>query len=192
MKYHTDNTEKPYIDFSLIFIILFLVAFGLIMVYSTSSYEASMSGVTNNDPAYYLKKQAVASIAGFILMAVVSFVPYHFWEKMSGIAYVTSAVLIILVLTPLGYEANGARRWLRLGISIQPAERAKLAMIIFVAGLICKLKDGINTRKGMIFIMAPPAVICLMVWQITDNMSSAIIIFGLLLSVVVPSPNCPL
>ena len=81
MKYHTDNTEKPYIDFSLIFIILFLVAFGLIMVYSTSSYEASMSGVTNNDPAYYLKKQAVASIAGFILMAVVSFVPDIFSQK---------------------------------------------------------------------------------------------------------------
>ena len=181
MKYHTDNsgTEKPYIDFSLIFIILFLVAFGLIMVYSTSSYEASMSGVTNNDPAYYLKKQAVASVAGFIFMIIVSYVPYHFWEKMSGIAYVVSAVLIILVLTPLGYEANGARRWLRLGISIQPAEIAKLAMIIFVAGLICKLKDAINTRKGMIFIMVPPAIICLMVWQITDNMSSAIIIFGI-------------
>ena len=181
MKFHTNdpNRVKPYIDFSLILITLFLVAFGLIMVYSTSSYEASMSAVTKNDAAYYLKKQAAASVAGIILMIFVSYIPYHFWEKLSGIAYVTSAALIVLVLTPLGYEANGARRWLRIGISVQPAEIAKLAMIIFVAGLICKLKDAINTRKGMIFIMVPPAIICLMVWQITDNMSSAIIIFGI-------------
>lgn len=181
MKFHTNDPDrvKPYIDFSLILITLFLVAFGLIMVYSTSSYEASMSAVTKNDAAYYLKKQAAASIVGIVLMIFVSYIPYHFWEKLSGIAYVVSAVLIGLVLTPLGYEANGARRWLRIGISVQPAEIAKLAMIIFVAGLICKLKDGINTRKGMAFIMAPPALICLMVWQITDNMSSAIIIFGI-------------
>ena len=52
-------------------------------------------------------------------------------------------------------------------------------MIIFVAGLICKLKDDINTRKGMIIVLAPPALICLLVWQITDNLSSAIIIFGI-------------
>lgn len=180
MKYRINNNEvKPYIDFSLIFITLFLVVFGLIMVYSTSSYEASMSSITLNDPAYYLKKQAIAAFAGFILMIVVSFIPYHFWEKLSGIAYVVSTVLILLVLTPLGYEANGARRWLRIGISVQPAEIAKLAMIIFIAGLICKLKDGINTRKGMAIILAPPALVCLMVWKITDNMSSAIIIFGI-------------
>lgn len=181
MKFHTNDHDsaKPYIDYSLIFITLFLVAFGLIMVYSTSSYEASMSALTKNDPAYYLKKQAGASVVGFVLMAFVSYIPYHFWEKLSGIAYITAAVLILMVLSPLGYEVNGARRWLRIGISVQPAEIAKLAMIIFVAGLICKLKDGINTRKGMLFIMAPPALICLMVWQITNNMSSAIIIFGI-------------
>ena len=95
MKFHTNdpNRVKPYIDFSLILITLFLVAFGLIMVYSTSSYEASMSAVTKNDAAYYLKKQAAASVAGIILMIFVSYIPYHFWEKLSGIAYVTSAAL---------------------------------------------------------------------------------------------------
>ncbi|MCR4750124.1 MAG: putative lipid II flippase FtsW [Lachnospiraceae bacterium] len=181
MKFRTKDQDgaKPYIDYSLIFITLFLVAFGLVMVYSTSSYDASMSVLTNNDPAYYLKKQAAASVFGFVLMAVFGIIPYNTWEKVSGMAYAVSAILILLVLTPLGYEANGARRWLRLGISIQPAEIAKLAMIIFVAGLICKLKDDINTRKGMIIVLAPPALICLLVWQITDNLSSAIIIFGI-------------
>ena len=181
MKFRTKDQDgaKPYIDYSLIFITLFLVAFGLVMVYSTSSYDASMSVLTNNDPAYYLKKQAAASAFGFVLMAVFGIIPYNTWEKVSGMAYAVSAILILLVLTPLGYEANGARRWLRLGISIQPAEIAKLAMIIFVAGLICKLKDDINTRKGMIIVLAPPALICLLVWQITDNLSSAIIIFGI-------------
>ena len=103
MKFHTNdpNRVKPYIDFSLILITLFLVAFGLIMVYSTSSYEASMSAVKKNEVAYYLQKQAAASSVGIVLMIFVSYIPYHFWEKLSGIAYVVSAVLIGLVLTPL-------------------------------------------------------------------------------------------
>ncbi len=181
MKSHTDNmqTEKPYIDYSMIFVVLFLICFGLIMVYSTSSYEASMSVVTDNDPAYYLKKQVFATIVGLGFMVVSAIVPYHFYERISTTAYFTSLTLIALVLTPLGYAANGARRWLRIGISIQPAEIAKVAIIIFSAGLICKMKENINSWKGLGIALVPAGISALMVWQITDNMSSAIIIGGI-------------
>lgn len=181
MRLHTSETqtEKSYIDYSMIFVVIFLVCFGLIMVYSTSSYEASMSTLTNNDPAYYLKKQLSASIAGFIFMAIAAFVPYHLYERLAVPAYMISIALIMLVLTPLGYEANGARRWLRIGVSIQPAEIAKVAIIIFVAYMICKIKERVNTLKGAAIIVVFTGVVCMAVWQITENMSSAIIIFGI-------------
>ena len=56
--------NRGYIDYTLIFIILLLLGFGLIMVYSTSSYSASMSSNLNNNPAYYLNKQAFATVFG--------------------------------------------------------------------------------------------------------------------------------
>ncbi len=168
---------KGYIDYSLIFIVLLLLGFGLIMVYSTSSYTASMSPYTQNNPAYYLNKQAFATVVGLVMMVVVSSIPYHFWERFAGLAYAVSAILILLVLTPLGYEANGVKRWLKLGISIQPAEIAKLAMILFLATLVCRLGSKIRTRNGFLLVLFSPAPICLMVWLITENLSSAIIIF---------------
>ena len=168
-----------YVDYSLIFIIIVLLGFGLVMVYSTSSYEASVSSALQNDAAYYLKKQAFAMIFGLIIMTIMSVIPYTFWERFAVIGYGVSAALIFLVLTPLGYEANGARRWLNLGISVQPAEIAKLAMILFLASLVCRMGNAIKTKKGFLLVLASPVPICLMVWFITDNLSSAIIIFAI-------------
>lgn len=67
-----------FFDYTLLFIVLFLLGFGLIMVYSTSSYEASMSASLNYDEAYYLKHQAAATALGLVAMMVVSRIPYHF------------------------------------------------------------------------------------------------------------------
>lgn len=103
----------------------------MIMVYSTSSYEASLSASLKYDEAYYLKHQALAAVMGLVAMIVVANIPYHFWERFAVLGYFVSAILIALVLTPLGIEANGARRWLNLGLSVQPAEIAKLCMILF-------------------------------------------------------------
>lgn len=184
------RASEYYFDYSLVFIVLFLLGFGLIMVYSASSYEASVSEKLGYDAAYYFKKQAVAALLGLVVMVVVSRIPYHFWERFAVLAYFVSAVLILLVLTPLGYEANGARRWLRLGISIQPAEIAKLAMILFLASFICKLGKGIRSNKGFITVLCIPLPICALVWFITENMSSAIIIFGIaFLMLFVASPD---
>lgn len=186
----TRKTSEYYFDYSLVFIVLFLLGFGLIMVYSASSYEASISEKLNYDAAYYLKKQLQSSLIGLVAMIVVSRIPYHFWERFAVMGYAVSVILILLVLTPLGYEANGARRWLRVGISIQPAEIAKLAMILFLASFICKLGRGIRSRKGFLLVLGVPLPICALVWFITENMSSAIIIFGIaFLMLFVASPD---
>ncbi|WP_455615234.1 FtsW/RodA/SpoVE family cell cycle protein [Eisenbergiella sp.] len=179
-----------FFDYTLLFIVLFLLGFGMIMVYSTSSYEASLSASLKYDEAYYLKHQAFAAVMGLVAMIVVANIPYHFWERFAVLGYFVSAILIALVLTPLGIEANGARRWLNLGLSVQPAEIAKLCMILFLASFICKMGKGIRTGRGFWLVLMIPVPICLMVWKITNNMSSAIIIFGIaLLMLFVASPD---
>jgi cell division protein FtsW len=174
-------------DYSLLFIVLFLLAFGLIMVYSTSSYEANLDF---GDSTYYLRKQLFAVILGLVAMIVVANIPYHFWERFAVLGYAASAILILLII-PFGHEAGGAKRWLYIGpISLQPAEVAKLGMILFLASLICTMGKQIRTRKGFWIVLLSPAPIALMIWQITNNLSSAIIIMGIaVLMLFVSSPE---
>ena len=180
--------QETFLDYTLLFIVLFLLGFGLVMLYSTSSYEASME---MGDSAYYLKKQVASTVLGLIVMMVIANIPYHFWERFAFLGYVVSVVLILLVLTPLGIEANGARRWINVfGISLQPAEVAKLAMILFLASLVCKMGRSIRTPKGFMIMLAAPLPICAEVYLVTKNLSSAIIIFGIaVLMVFVSSPD---
>ena len=178
---------EHYFDYSLLFIILFLTGFGLVMIYSASAYDAA--GQMDNE-YYYLTHQGFAVVLGIIGMFVISVIPYHFWERFAVLGYGVSMVLILLVLTPLGIEANGARRWLNLGISVQPAEIAKLAMILFLSSMICKMGRNIRTGRGSWFILGMALPHCILVWKITDNMSSAIIIFGIaFLMLFVASPD---
>lgn len=181
------NKTESYFDYSLLFIILFLVGFGLVMIYSASSYNAT---VEMDDAMYFLIHQGGAAAVGIGAMVVVSWIPYHFWERFAVLGYIVSIILILLVLTPLGREVNGARRWLNIGISVQPAEIAKLAMILFLASMICKIGRKVRSTKGFCVILGMAGVVCVLVWKITDNMSSAIIIFGIaFLMLFVASPD---
>ncbi len=179
--------EETFFDYTLLFITLFLLAFGLIMIYSVSSYEASLQ---YGDAAYFLRSQVFATIIGLAAMIFVANVPYHFWERFAVLGFIVSIVLILLII-PFGVERGGAKRWLYIGnTSLQPAEVAKLAMILFLASMICKMGKGIRSGKGFLTVLAVPVPICLMVWQITENMSSAIIILGIaVLMLFVSSPE---
>lgn len=169
--------SEYFFDYTLLFVVLFLICFGLVMLYSTSSYEANLDF---GDPAFYLKKQLFATALGLVIMLFMSQWDYHRWEKVAFLAYVVSNIMILLVLSPLGFEANGARRWIRIaGISIQPAEVAKIALILVLASVICQLGKGIRTTKGTIFILALAAVPAALVLLVTKNLSSAIIIMGI-------------
>ncbi|MBQ2803802.1 MAG: cell division protein FtsW [Lachnospiraceae bacterium] len=182
--------SEYFFDYSLLFIVLFLLGFGLIMVYSASSYEAFDD---YGDAAYYMKKQLLANILGLIAMIFVANIPYQFWERFAMIGYFASAVLILLVQTPLGIESHGARRWIRIpgvGMNLQPAEIAKLCMILFLATLVCKMGKGVRTLKGFFVMILAPLPIVLMVYKVTSNLSSAVIILGIaLLMVFVASPD---
>ena len=182
--------SEYFFDYSLLFIVLFLLGFGLVMIYSASSYEAFQEF---GDAAYYLKKQLTAIIIGLVMMVVVANIPYHFWEKFYLLGYIVSMALVPLVLTPLGVESHGARRWIRIpgiGLNLQPAEVAKLGMILFLAVMVCKMGKGVRSMKGFIFMVLLPMPVVLEVYLITKNLSSAIIILGIsVLMVFVASPD---
>ena len=180
--------HEPF-DYGLMLCVLILVVFGLVVLYSTSAYNGRVKFA---DGAYYLKKQAVSTTLGIAAMIVTANIPYHFWEKFAVPGYIISAVLICLVLTPIGVKVKGARRWLDFGIGfrLQPAEIAKLCMILFLASMVCKMGKGIRTGKGFATVLLVPLPISLMIWKITDNMSSAIIVFGIAaLMLFVSSPD---
>lgn len=181
------GNQEVFFDYTLLFIVLFLLGFGLVMLYSTSSYDGN---IKFGDSAFYLKRQVGATILGLAAMLVVANIPYHFWERFAVIGYAVSVVMILMII-PFGVEANGAKRWLNIaGISLQPAEVAKLGMILCLASLICRMGRNVRTTKGFFLILAVPAPISLMVWKITDNLSSAIIIFGIaVLMLFVSSPD---
>ncbi len=174
-------------DYTLLFIVLFLLCFGMVMLYSVSSYEANLKF---GDSAYYLKKQLFATVFGIVVLFITTMVNYHIWDKVPIIAYLISLGLILLVLTPLGFEANGARRWLDVGISLQPAEVAKVGMIIFFASVVSKFGKRIQSLKSTLFTIALAVPVAFSILFITENLSSAIIIFCIVLMMIfVATPN---
>lgn len=180
------NKQESYFDYSLLFIIIFLLCFGLVMIYSASSYEAQTE---IGNAFYYVKKQLLATVMGLVAMFFVTKLDYHIWYRFSVFAYVLSGILIILVLTPLGIEANGARRWLNLGLSLQPAEVAKLGSILFFSYLVCRMGKKVHKIQATFLLLALASPIVLMILLITKNLSSAIIVLGIVcLMIFVATP----
>lgn len=176
-----------YMDYTLLFIVIFLLGFGLVMVYSTSSYSANLQ--FDGDAAWYFRKQLWATAVGIVAMIVVANIPYHFWEQFAMLGYIVSVILILLII-PFGTESHGAKRWLNIaGISVQPAEIAKLGMILFLASMICTMGKSIRQKKGFFTVLIVPVPIALMLWRITSNLSSAIIVMGI--AVLMLFVSCP-
>lgn len=170
--------KQRYMDYGLLFIVFFLLAFGLVMIYSASSYEAMLKF---SDAAFYFRKQLIATGCGLVCMFIVIFLDYHIWGKISWVLYAGAFVLVALVKTSLGITANGATRWLRIGpASFQPAEAAKVAIIVLFAWKISKMsKEEITDIKKIFEILLIGAIMAGEIYFLTSNMSSAIIVMGI-------------
>lgn len=168
-----------YFDYSLLAIIIFLMCFGLVMLYSISSYEARTE---YGDGMYFLKRQGIIGLGSIVVMMWVSRLDYHMFSKYAAMSYWGSMLLLALVkFTPLGIEVNGARRWFRLPAnqSFQPAEVMKIAVIIFIPYLICRMGNKVHTLKGSLGVVAWGGLAALGVYVLTENLSSAIIVMGI-------------
>ena len=119
----------------LVLVTLGLVAFGLVMVYSASSARAALAA---DDPAYYLKRQAVYALAGVVALALLSRMDYRRLRFAVAPLLLGSFALLVAVLV-LGTPVNGARRWLSLGsATLQPSELAKLALVLWLAAYLAR------------------------------------------------------
>ncbi|MDE7269791.1 MAG: putative lipid II flippase FtsW, partial [Acetatifactor sp.] len=185
-----EQTEY-FFDYSLLFIVLFLLGFGLVMIYSASSYTAFQD--YKGDSGHYMKRQLLAIIIGLVIMIVVANIDYHFWARFYLLGYIVSAVSIMIVLTPLGIESHHARRWFRIPgipLQVQPAEIAKVGMILFLAVIVCKMGKSVRSMKGFIIMMAMPLPVALEIYVVTKNLSSALIVMAIsFLMVFVASPD---
>ena len=114
------EVKRVYFDYSLLFITIFLAAFGIVMIYSTSSYTAQMNYGSSE---YYFYKQLTYTLIGFAGMYITYKFDYHFWQRIWKWV-MAFGVIIMFALIPFGSVVNGAKRWIRfLGIGVQPADK---------------------------------------------------------------------
>ncbi len=171
--------NEYFFDYSLLFLLLFLLVFGMVMIYSASSYEAFQAF---GDAAFYFKKQLVAVAVGLGGMVIAARIPQLWLRYVAYISYVVSALLILLVLTPLGVESHGARRWIGIpgtSFNLQPAEVAKISVILVCALLLSNIKGDVKKWKYWFAMMAVPLPLAAEIFFVTRNLSSAIIVVAI-------------
>ncbi len=168
----TDTKES--VDYVLLILVLILVVFGLVVLFSTSAYNGRVKFA---DPAYYLKKQFFATSLGLMGMYLVSQVDYRRWQSAAWVGYGISLLLSTAVLF-IGDEYNGSKRWLSLGpLSFQPSEFAKLAVVVLLASIVSKNAVHMKSWKYMFLVILEVLPIVGLVG--TNNLSTAIIILGI-------------
>ncbi|HIR76870.1 MAG TPA: FtsW/RodA/SpoVE family cell cycle protein [Candidatus Choladousia intestinipullorum] len=156
----------------------------MVVLYSMSAYNGQ---VRFGDAAYYFKKQLFAMVLGLAAMYAVSRIDYHILLKFSVPAYLLSLALSGAVLL-FGDAYNGSRRWLSIGpLSFQPAEYAKPAVILLLAGFVSRMdrkKSGRMTAAVLLLVLPIVGLVG------TNNLSTAVIILGIaVLMIFISNPR---
>ncbi len=141
---------------------LFLVGFGCLMVYSASSYSAAYR---YGNEYFFLFKQLFGVILGVFALFFFAFFDYHLLKKFKYWILAVSVILLVLVFVPgFGTQSYGANRWVNLfGISVQPSEIAKFALVLFLACYLSEKHDKIKTFKGLIPPLVVAGLLCVLV-----------------------------
>ena len=172
---HQRNGDtKESIDYVLLILVLLLVVFGLVVLYSTSAYNGRVKFA---DPAYYLRKQFFATSIGLFSMYLVSCMDYRRLQDYAWIGYGIALMLSTAVLF-VGREYNGSKRWLALGpLSFQPSEYAKLAVVVLLAAIVSRNASHMKSWKYMFLVILLILPVVGLVGS--NNLSTAIIILGI-------------
>lgn len=163
------------IDMPLVIVVLILVALGIVMVLSASAPSALAK---ESDSYFYMKKQALAAVLGIAGMIFISKIDYRLYKKFYKIIYVFSILILFTVLIPkIGVESNGARRWINLGLQIQPSEITKIGLIISFAGYFSDRKNKTDTFIGgclipLIALILPVVIL----YKVQNHLSAGIVI----------------
>ncbi len=162
---------------ALIFLTLLMLSFGLVEMYSASAFMAQSEGLPSH---FYAARQVGGAVAGLLIAMLLARVDHRRLQRLAWPLLVGVILLLVIVVMP-GTEAiaprvNGARRWLRLGITIQPSEFAKLALIIWTAAMAVRKQERLRSlSKGLLpFLVVWFAVILLVFLQ--PNLSAALLL----------------
>jgi cell division protein FtsW len=137
------RAEEGPIDPVLAAVVIALIGFGVVMVYSASAIEAT---VQMKDPQYYLKREVFYAVVALGVMWVTSHVDYHRFRRATYPILLVVTLLLVACVVGFGHAGGGARRWLALGpIHIQPAEMAKLGLVLWLAYSLSKKAERIRT-----------------------------------------------
>ena len=167
--------SQRFYDYSLLFTIAFLIMFGLLMIYSASSYKAQLD--YNGNAAYFMTRQGVIALGGFAFMILISRLDYRWYAKFYKLAIAVSWFMMIAV-SFVGRRVNGKRRWLGVGpLSFQPTELVKITIIVSVAALLVKLGRDVDRPAGIARIAM--VVLPLAAIVAANNLRSGIIIAGI-------------
>lgn len=176
-----------YYDYSLLFLILFLVCFGLVMIYSTSAYNAQR---LYDDPMHFLVRQALFSGIGILIMLIVSKIDYHIYVSRLPILRLKPVTILYFMCLALqtyvlvfGSATKGSKRWIDMGPlgRFQPSELTKILVILFTAYIVSLAPKKLDKFTGFLRICLFIAPLLGLI--IVENLSTAIIIAVMLVSI---------
>ncbi len=174
--------RAPGLDWLLLAAVLALLVLGSLLVWSATSAREDL---TDGDPTAYLQKQLVNVAIGLVLMVMVLATDHRWVRILAPLVYLASVGGLVLVLTS-GSTINGSRSWLQLaGMSIQPAEFAKLAVVIGMALLVAERGEGRRRHDvtwvdvtGMLAIAAVPATLIMLQPDLGTMLVLSATVFG--------------
>ena len=162
------------IDYTVLIIVLILVMFGLVMVFSSSYYYA-MTEPKFNDKFYFFSRQLRWAIVGLVAMVMCMSINTEFFRRVSVLAYVAIIGILVAVLA-IGVATKGSQRWLEiLGTSFQPSEFAKFIIIIFMSGFVIKHRNLLNGNFIMFIKCALPVIVAAGLIAM-ENLSTGIVV----------------
>lgn len=171
-------------DFLFLFLTLVLVAFGLLMVFSASSMSNSFYHL--GDSLYSTKRQALSIFLGITGMFICMNLHYSRLKKLSIPIFMV--ILIMLFLVPfIGVDRNGAKSWFLIGpLQLQPAEFAKLGIILYLAALISKKQEKFRSfKKGLLPALLAVALVSGLIMLQPDLGSTLLIVMGSAIVIIV-------
>jgi len=172
------------VDWTLVLAALALSVLGALLVWSATSGKLS---TFENDPQSYLKKHLINLVIGVALAVLVSRFDYRLLRAYTPILWVLSVIGLVVVLSPIGTEINGAQAWISLpaGFTIQPSEFAKIAIILGMSMLLSEKRDAENEPRDIdvfysLLVAAVPIGLVMLQPDLGTVMVTACAVFGII------------
>ena len=182
--------SRSRVDLPLLIVVLMLVALGLVMVLSASAPSALAE---SGDSYSYFKKQAIATLIGFAGMFFLSKLNYDIYKRFYKLIYVASILILFAVLIPgIGVESSGAKRWINIGMQLQPSEITKIGLIIWVAGYYSDPNNKTTNFWGACLKPIVAVLIPIAILYLVQNHLSAGIIIAVVTAVMIVMSGCQL